>query len=88
MIIGSLVGLTVLLTLFFTFCTCCIIRCWRPERSPGPAWYPDAWAGRQSVNAWTLTKPFKSDAPDPVKDKARYHSVYGNVKGWDFGEAG
>jgi hypothetical protein len=52
MVIWSLIGITVFLVFMFTLCTCCIVRCFRPQCSPGPAWYPDQYGNRRVVHGW------------------------------------
>ena len=85
MIVAALAGIVGILALMFCMCTCCILRCFRPQRSPGPAWYPDKYGRRRIVNRWNAKAGLDSLVGE-IKDMnaERYHASFGNIRGFGF----
>jgi hypothetical protein len=99
MVVGSLIGITALLTFSFTLCTCCIVRCFRPQRSPGPAWYPDQNGNRRVVNRWNdndhygyvfarraTINDFANDynPPSTALGRDRLRASFGHIAGFGY----
>ena len=85
MILGVLTGIVLFLVFVFCFFTCCVVRCFRPQRSPGPAWWPNVLGQRRVVNKWGDKKGFatKLMEVDNINEE-RFHASYGNIRGMGY----
>ena len=85
MIVGVLCAIVLFLMFVFCFCACCVIRCYRPQRSPGPAWWPNILGQRRIVNKWNDKKGLSSKILDVApQDSDRYHASFGNISGFGY----
>lgn len=97
MIVWTLAALTGIITFLFTLCTCCIVRCFRPQRSPGPAWYPDQNGNRRVVNRWNenddngyvfakkaTVQSLGDGKPDSVVGLERFRASFGHIAGFGY----